>query len=102
MRIFKNLLSSFHNILYWINPPGVIDKNLYKKHKKFYNPLIKFKTYDQTDKTEKKDLTELIQNNYFKTSMASYQPGDKGIHTYFKGHNVNPYISYLNYHYLDK
>ena len=92
----------FHNIGYWINPPGVIDKKKYKKHKKFFNPLVTFKRYNELNKIEKNELTELIENNYFKTSLAKYQPGDKGIHTYFKGHNVEPYVSYLNYHNLEK
>ena len=43
----------FHNIGYWINPPGVINEKKYEKHKKFYNPLVTFKSYHELNKTEK-------------------------------------------------
>jgi hypothetical protein len=84
-----------HNLIYWFNPPGIINKNNYQKHHLFFNDLISFKNYQNINTTEKKALTNLIENHFYRTSLANYQPGNKGLHTYFIGHNSNSFISYL-------
>tara|TARA_B100000424_G_C22906402_1_gene482138 strand:- start:284 stop:1402 length:1119 start_codon:yes stop_codon:yes gene_type:complete len=85
----------FHNIWYWYDPPGIIQKDK-PQMDKFYNSYIEFDSYDNYS-TEKKELfREFIKDNFLPHKTEHYIPTDKSINSYLESHNDKAYLS-LNY-----
>ncbi len=85
----------FHNIWYWYDPPGIIQKEKPELNK-FYNSYIEFDSYDNYS-TEKKALfVEFIKDNYLPDKKEKYLPTTDSINSYLESHNDKVYLS-LNY-----
>jgi hypothetical protein len=86
----------FHNLYYWIKPPGIINENLPEKNK-FYDAQIEFYNYN-TITTEKKALfTEFIRNNFMPHKCEKYDATHEAIIDNFKSHNDKSFISMKMY-----
>lgn len=85
----------FHNIWYWYDPPGIIQKDK-PQMDKFYNSYIEFDSYDNYS-TEKKELfREFIKDHFLPKEHEKYIPTDESINSYLESHNDKAYLS-LNY-----
>ena len=84
----------FHNLRYWLFPPGIIQHGKPEKDK-FYDPKIYFNTFFQTP-TEKKALfAHFIKANYSPHKSEKYMPPQDGVLNYFKAHNNKSYLSLM-------
>jgi len=84
----------FHNLRYWLFPPGIIQHGKPEKDK-FYDAKIYFDTVFQTP-TEKKALfAHFIKANYSPHKTEKYMPPQDGVLNYFKAHNNKSYLSMM-------
>ena len=85
----------FHNLRYWLFPPGIIQHEN-PKINKFFDSNVQF--YDfSTVSTEKKALfTALIKSHYMPNKYENYKPTSENIIDYFKNHNKPCFISLFN------
>lgn len=91
----KQPVFHYHNIFYWYNPPGVIEKGNVEISK-YYNPQIEFIESDKIT-TEKKELFALLLKSHFMPYKGEkYAPTTEGVMNSFQGHNRPSYIL-LNY-----
>jgi len=91
----KQPVFHYHNIFYWYNPPGVIDKGNVEISK-YYNPQIEFIESDKIT-TEKKELfTLLLKSHFMPYKGEKYAPTTEGVMNSFQSHNRPSYIA-LNY-----
>ena len=82
----------FHNLWYWLFPPGIIEHKIPIKNK-FFNPEIQFNKFNLL-KTEKKALfTSFIKSHFSPKKHEQYLPCSKNILDYFNHHNDSCYIS---------
>ena len=82
----------FHNLYYWLFPPGIIQQNN-PQIDKYYNAKIQFGTFRDL-KTEKKALfTHFVRSNYLQEREQKYNPTTESIIPYFTAHNDKSYIS---------
>lgn len=82
----------FHNLKYWLFPPGIIQKNLPQKDK-FYNTKIQFDSFNNL-KTEKKALfISFISSHFMPKKYELYKPTEKSIVPYFECNNDKSFIS---------
>lgn len=82
----------FHNLKYWIFPPGIIQKELPRKDK-FYNIKIQFDSFVKL-KTEKKALfISFIKSHFMPNKHELYNPTEKSIMPYFECNNDKSFIS---------
>ena len=85
----------YHNIFYWYNPPGVIEKGDVEITK-YYNPQIEFIESNKLT-TEKKELfTALIKSHFMPYKGEKYSPTTEEIMNSFQSHDRPSYIA-LNY-----
>ena len=71
----------FHNIWYWYDPPGIIQKDK-PQMDKFYNSYIEFDSYDNYS-TEKKALfVEFVKDNFLPREHEKYIPTNESISSY--------------------
>ncbi len=91
----KQPVFHYHNIFYWYNPPGVIEKGNVEISK-YYNPQIEFIESDKIT-TEKKELFALLLKSHFMPYKGEkYAPTTEGVMNSFQCHNRPSYIL-LNY-----
>ncbi len=91
----KQPVFHYHNIFYWYNPPGVIEKGNVEISK-YYNPQIEFIESDKIT-TEKKELFALLLKSHFMPYKGEkYAPTTQQIMNSFNSHNRPSYIA-LNY-----
>ena len=83
----------FHNIKYWINPPGIIEHKL-PKINKFYDQYSIFKKVSQLTDLEKQDIVQLIQQNYLRSRSCNFIPTYENIFGYFKNIEDNSFFGY--------
>ena len=82
----------YHNLYYWIKPPGIINEDLPEKNK-FYDETIQFYNYDIIS-TEKKELfANFIRNNYMPNNYEKYGASNESIFDNFESHNDKSFIS---------
>uniref|UniRef100_A0A6C0C4Q0 glycylpeptide N-tetradecanoyltransferase n=1 Tax=viral metagenome TaxID=1070528 RepID=A0A6C0C4Q0_9ZZZZ len=82
----------YHNIKYWLNPPGIIQHGI-PKIDKYYNPEIQFDTFMKL-KTEKKALfITFIKSHFMPHKTEQYTPTQQSIIPYFEHNNDSSYIS---------
>ena len=85
----------YHNIFYWYNPPGVIEKGDVEISK-YYNAQIEFIESDKIS-TEKKELfATLLKSHFMPYKGEKYAPTTEGIMNSFQSHDRPSYIG-LNY-----
>ena len=89
----------YHNIKYWLYPPGIIQHTL-PKINKFFDKRVYFDTVENLS-TEKKALfTTLIKTHYLPSKNENYKPDTAAIMEYFNNHNNKSYISLLIEHFF--
>ena len=90
----KQPVFHFHNLYYWILPPGIIQQNKPEKNK-YYDKTIFFYQFFKVP-TQKKALVEFfIKNNYMPHKHELYKPPKNGVIDYFKSHNDKSYFSFI-------
>lgn len=79
----------YYNLLYWLNPPGIINNSLpnYNKYTNLYNIISK--KYTNINNTEKQLIINLLNDNFLKDNIITYYPNNKHIFNYLK-HNSQP------------
>ena len=83
----------YYNILYWLNPKGIIDSELPRTNK-YCNFLNIFtKDYSEYDENTLKDIIGLIRSNYYHDKKAKYLPTLQSFSSYFVGNNDKTFIS---------
>jgi len=91
----KQPVFHYHNIFYWYNPPGVIEKGDVDISK-YYNPQIEFIESDKIS-TEKKELfATLLKSHFMPYKGEKYAPTTEGIMNSFQAHERPSYIA-LNF-----
>ena len=90
----KQPVFHFHNLRYWLFPPGIIQHDKPKKNK-FYDNKIFFNTYLNTPTLKKALFATFIKKHYMPHKKEKYSPPQKGVLNYFKSHNKNAYISMM-------
>ena len=88
----KQPVFHYHNLKYWMFPPGIIQHDKPEKNK-FYNEKIEFSDYFSLDYSKKLKFIYFIRKNYMPHKHECYNPPKKGILNYFKNHNDKSYIS---------
>jgi hypothetical protein len=81
-----------HNIWYWYDPPGIIQKEKPEMNK-FYKADIEFDSFNNISTEKKALLIDFIKNNYLPDKTEKYIPSEKSITNYFTGHNDKVYVS---------
>ena len=81
-----------YNLLYWINPPGIIDQ-IIPKIDKFYDHTIITQKEDNLTLNQKSDIHKLIFFNYLQENDIQYKPTKKSIFNYLQNHDSPSYIS---------
>ena len=83
----------YYNILYWLNPKGIINSELPKTNKycNFLNILTK--DYSEYDENSLKDIIGLIRGHYHHNKSAKYLPTLESFSSYLIGNNVKTFIS---------
>lgn len=81
-----------HNLLYWINPPGIIEKDLNIDHK-YYDSTIEFLEINQLSDKTINDFHTFINDEYLPGQFESYKPTKKAITSTLLNHNDKSYIS---------
>jgi len=90
----KQPVFHFHNLYYWMIPPGIIQHDKPEKNN-YYDETIFFFDYFQLP-TQKKTLCEFfIRNNYMPHKQENYKPSKNGVIDYFKSHNDKSYFSFI-------
>lgn len=85
----KQPVFHFHNLYYWIKPPGIIQHSLPKPNKFFDNNII-FDKIENISKLKKKEFTRLIQRHYMHRKGTHYNPSFNSIFSYLD--NTKSYI----------
>jgi hypothetical protein len=84
----------FYNLLYWISPPGIINKEL-PKYNKFTNlQNVQTKQFSLIKKHELKKTFAFIKSYYLQTKDIQFNPSYKNIIPYFKNHEKKSYFSF--------
>ena len=84
----------YHNLKYWLFPPGIIQHNNPIKNK-FYNSEIYFAQYENITAQKKKQFASFIQTYFLPNKVEKYNPPIQSILNYFKNHNNKVYLSML-------
>ena len=90
----KQPVFHFHNLYYWMFPPGIIQHEMPEKNK-YYDETIFFFEFFKVP-TQKKALCEFfIKSNYAPHKHEHYKPPKHGIIDYFKSHTDKSYFSFI-------
>ena len=92
----KQPVFHIYNLLYWLNPPGIISYNSPLISK--YVDLLNIKTYKVDDEDERKALftsiCNFIKDNYIKDKKnTNYSPTQSEIINYLQGSNHSSYFT---------
>lgn len=90
----KQPVFHYHNLYYWMFPPGIIQHNK-PTINKFYDQKIFFSSYLNTPTLKKALFANFIKKQYMPHKKERYSPPIKGVLNYFKGHNKNAYLSMM-------
>jgi len=86
----------YYNLLYWIYPTGVINKELPESNK-FCNFInITSKDFFDYSENEIKEIVSLLRNHYNRNEEANYLPTINYFKTFFTGHTLKCFISVYN------
>lgn len=90
----KQPVFHFHNLYYWLMPPGIIQHDPPEKNKYYDETIFFFEFFKMP--TQKKALCEsFIKNNYMPHKHELYKPPTHGVINYLKGHNDKSYFSFI-------
>ena len=92
----------FHNIRYWLFPPGIIEHKA-PKLGKFFDRQIITKKYTQLSTNEKEDIYQLTHSHYCRENKVIYNPSHDSIFKYLENHNSPVFCSlfYKKYPLID-
>ena len=82
----KQPVFHFHNIKYWLIPPGIIQHKKPEKNK-FYDSKIFFDTYGNTPTKLKSLFAYFIKRHYLPNKEEKYNPSKMDVLNFFKYHN---------------
>ena len=91
----KQPVFHLHNLVYWINPPGIIDQNLPEKNNYVNHNDIKFMKFDNMVSSHLNKFIKLIQDNYLPQKENKYYPDIQNIIPYFTNHKQECYCSLM-------
>ena len=96
----------FHNLYYWIFPPGIIQHSL-PPLTKFYDHNVTFNFWTAISDETKEKFYNLNKKYYLQDKTISYKPTRESILSYFEHHNDPCFIALLYkedplYHYSKK
>ena len=77
----------FHNLYYWIFPPGIIQHSL-PPITKFYDQNVTFNFWSAISDETKDQFYRLNKNHYLQDKTISYKPTKESIVSYFE-HRLN-------------
>ena len=80
----------FHNLYYWISPPGIISHQSPKRDR-FFDSDVYFDSVKNVSKGRKKDFVRLVQRYYLRRKEISYTPSSRNIFAYLD--NTNSYLA---------
>ena len=84
----------FHNLYYWIFPPGIIQHSL-PPITKFYDQNVAFNFWSAISDETKDQFYHLNKNHYLQDKTISYKPTKESIVSYFEHHNDPCFIALL-------
>ena len=76
----------FHNLYYWLFPPGIIQHKL-PPVTKFFDPNVKFYFWTALSDENKNKFYCLNKQFYLQDNNISYKPTEESIFSYFEGHD---------------
>ena len=82
----------YHNLWYWLIPPGIIQHDKPKKDK-YYDREIFFSSFFSMPLGKKVAFSTFIKKHYMPNKHEKYKPTQEAILGYFKHHNYNSYLS---------
>ena len=82
----------FHNLQYWLFPPGIIQHNAPEKNK-FYDLNVEFYDFSNLPAEKKALFVSLIQSHFMPNKYENYKPNRNNITDYFISHNKPSFIS---------
>ena len=85
----KQPVFHFHNIYYWIKPPGIIEHSS-PKRTKFFDADIYFDKMTSVNKTKKREFVRLIQRHYMHRKGTDYAPSTRSVMSYLE--NTKSYL----------
>lgn len=88
----KQPVFHYHNLWYWLVPPGIIQHEKPPKDK-FYDHKIIFKSFFSMPLEKKVAFTTFIKRHYMPHKHEKYKPSQEAILGYFKNHNDKSYLS---------
>ena len=91
----KQPVFHLHNLLYWANPPGIIQHKLPEKNRYVNFKDIEFMKFDEMVPKYLDRFVKLIQNNYLPQKENKYYPDIQNIIPYFTNHNQPCYCSLM-------
>jgi len=87
----------YHNLRYWLFPPGIITHKQFPITK-YYKPFrIKVKNFETLTSLDIDNMHQLVSQHYLQDKDISYSPTRENIKSYFKDHDTKCYYaSYTN------
>jgi len=90
----KQPVFHFHNIKYWLIPPGIIQHKKPEKNK-FYDSKIFWNTYGNTPTELKAQFAYFIKRHYLPYKQEKYNPSKMDVLNFFKYHNRKSHLSIM-------
>lgn len=84
----------YHNLWYWLFPPGIIQHSKPSKDK-FYDRKLYFNDYFSTPTKKKALFAHFIKSHYLPHKYELYSPPRNGVLNYFKNHCSKSYLSIM-------
>ena len=84
----------YHNLWYWLFPPGIIEHGKPIKDK-FYDSKLYFKDYFSTPTDKKLLFANFVKSHYAPHKHELYSPPKDGVLNYFKSHNSKCYLTMI-------
>lgn len=91
----KQPVFHLHNLVYWANPPGIIQHSLPEKNRYVNFTDIEFMKFDQMIPKHLEKFVKLIQDNYLPQKENKYYPDIQNIIPYFTNHDQSCYCSLM-------
>jgi hypothetical protein len=88
----KQPVFHYHNLWYWLVPPGIIQHEKPPKDK-FYDHKIISKTFFSMPLEKKVAFATFIKRHYMPHKYEKYKPSQEAVLGYFKNHNDKSYLS---------
>ena len=82
----------FHNLWYWLFPPGIIQHTAFKpnKHVNHYNIIVQ--KFSLLSSLQQGEMFHLIKNNYLVYDQMTYTPTKQNVLSYFEHHNIRYFL----------